>query len=231
MVGDRNFGVFVLKERIPLLELPMHYQVWLAKNGIHNDGDVAQYEFAKVAQSRELKSALLCCLSLLRKGKTSEWLAERLLSLERGRRKLCEQKKMTEAEEGEWKRAQVQRMRRTASDSRKHDTTATKAMTEYKKANPKAGQGVLKQVHDAKLKELKDNQSGSNSHRPVRASHQSDAVGAKPRKFDSIDAMVKELKVSKRNVFNLLNYTLHSSLVTATGKADQRGRGASGLSA
>ena len=62
---------------------------------------------------------------------------------------------MTEAEEGEWKRAQVQRMRRTASDSRKHDTTATKAMTEYKKANPKAGQGVLKQVHDAKLKELK----------------------------------------------------------------------------
>ena len=128
MVGDRNFGVFVLKERIPLLELPMHYQVWLAKNGIHNDGDVAQYEFAKVAQSRELKSALLCCLSLLRKGKTSEWLAERLLSLERGRRKLCEQKKMTEAEEGEWKRAQVQRMRRTASDSRKHDTTATKAM-------------------------------------------------------------------------------------------------------
>ena len=85
MVGDRNFEVFVLKERIPLLELPMHYQVWLAKNGIHNDGDVAQYEFAKVAQSRELKSALLCCLSLLRKGKTSEWLAERLLSLERGR--------------------------------------------------------------------------------------------------------------------------------------------------
>ena len=98
MVGDRNFGVFVLKERIPLLELPMHYQVWLAKNGIHNDGDVAQYEFAKVAQSRELKSALLCCLSLLRKGKTSEWLAERLLSLERGRRKLCEQKKMTEGQ-------------------------------------------------------------------------------------------------------------------------------------
>ena len=42
MVGDRNFGVFVLKERIPLLELPMHYQVWLAKNGIHNHGDVAQ---------------------------------------------------------------------------------------------------------------------------------------------------------------------------------------------